>query len=65
MKKPNGLKSASDMQNDLMLKQRQVHIFTAYTCKKLNQFLIILLYFLSVLGKLWMKNHGSPVLILL
>lgn len=33
MKKPNGMKSSSDMQNDIMLKQRQVYIFTSYTCK--------------------------------
>lgn len=66
MKKPNGLKSASDMQNDLMLKQRQVHIFTSYTCKNFksvsNHFALLSCSIGEIMDEeSWQSSIDTPV----
>lgn len=68
-KKPNGLRSSTEAQNEMLLKQRQIYIFAFFICLiSFNWFLIIALWLCSIseiMGdESWQSNVDNSVSIL-
>ena len=68
-KKSNGLRSSTEAQNEMLLKQRQVYIFASFICSIFfNWFLIIALWLCSIseiMGdESWRSNVDNSVSIL-